>query len=414
MLWLRSSEDWWGLQMPDLDVQNAGDSYPPTLSASSVVAGGSVTLTYRLSNWGPGVAPSSTTGIYRSGDATISTGDSRIGTDSNSSLNANAGRTETVTIDTTGWAPGTYYIGAVADYSNAISEANESNNASSGVRLTVTDGHGASGFRDPLGNGTITANSSDRDGYFANRTFMKVDTDDGDTAGKRHLGVDWNANSDADEIAHAAYGGTVAYASADAGHGRGGVVMLNHTTPDGAKYTTVYMHLEHIPQAILNGTLKSVEVGFVLGDSGFVKKGQGLHVHFEVRAGHQSGQAALGFGYVGGETGAVVEGAGVTNGVHYADIRLSTGISVRYLDPIEFVAHNRAITHSMTEVNLLSTSSSPEHDSLETVSIDSELQRSNSTELNSVHRAVYLDGVYQSGRPDGLVDNSNCHVFFDH
>ena len=30
--------------MPDLDVQNAGDSYPPTLSASSVVAGGSVTF----------------------------------------------------------------------------------------------------------------------------------------------------------------------------------------------------------------------------------------------------------------------------------------------------------------------------------------------------------------------------------
>ena len=50
--------------MPDLDVQNAGDSYPPTLSTSSVIAGGSVTLTYRLTNWGTDIAPSSITGIF--------------------------------------------------------------------------------------------------------------------------------------------------------------------------------------------------------------------------------------------------------------------------------------------------------------------------------------------------------------
>lgn len=123
--------------MPDLDVQNAGDSYPPTLSASSVIAGGSVTLTYRLSNWGSDSAPSSITGIYRSTNSTISTSDTRIGTDSNSSLSANAGRTETFTVDTTGWAAGTYYIGAVADYNNAITESNGSNNPSSGVWLTV-------------------------------------------------------------------------------------------------------------------------------------------------------------------------------------------------------------------------------------------------------------------------------------
>ncbi|WP_158595921.1 CARDB domain-containing protein [Oleomonas cavernae] len=126
------------VQLPDLDVQNAGDSYPPTLSASSVVAGGSVTLTYRLSNFGTGSAPSSVTGIYRSTDGAISTGDTRIGTDSNASLAANTGRTETFTVDTTGWAAGSYYIGAVADYANAISESNESNNPSSGVWLTVT------------------------------------------------------------------------------------------------------------------------------------------------------------------------------------------------------------------------------------------------------------------------------------
>ena len=124
--------------MPDLDVQNFGDSFPPSLSASSVVAGSSVTLTYRLSNWGSDVAPSSMTGIYRSTNSTISTGDTLLGTDANASLSAISGRTETFTINTTGWAAGTYYIGAIADFANLIAETNEINNPSSGVMLTVT------------------------------------------------------------------------------------------------------------------------------------------------------------------------------------------------------------------------------------------------------------------------------------
>lgn len=127
-----------GSQSPDLDVQNTGQSFPPSLSASSVVAGESVTLTYRLSNWGPGNAAASTTGIYRSTDQTISTGDFLITAVSDPALTGNTGSSETVTISTAGWAPGTYYIGAVADYSNAISEGNESNNPSSGVLLTVS------------------------------------------------------------------------------------------------------------------------------------------------------------------------------------------------------------------------------------------------------------------------------------
>ena len=74
----------------------------------------------------------------RSTDGTISTSDTRIDTDANAGFTGVAGRTETATINTTGWAPGTYYIGAIADYNNAITEGNESNNPSSGVVLTVT------------------------------------------------------------------------------------------------------------------------------------------------------------------------------------------------------------------------------------------------------------------------------------
>ena len=35
-------------------------------------------------------------------------------------------------------APGTYYIGGIADYTNAVSESNESNNTYNTVAITVT------------------------------------------------------------------------------------------------------------------------------------------------------------------------------------------------------------------------------------------------------------------------------------
>lgn len=161
------------IQLPDLDVQNAGDSYPPTLSAYSVIAGGSVILSYRLSNWGPGSAPSSVTGIYRSIDSAISTGDTRIDTDANAALAANSGRTEMFTIDTTGWAAGNYYIGAVADYANAIAESNETNNPSSGVLLTVT-----TATTDNAGNTLSTATALTLGGTTSGSVGVGADTDD--------------------------------------------------------------------------------------------------------------------------------------------------------------------------------------------------------------------------------------------
>ena len=123
--------------MPDLDVQDAGQYYPPTLSASSVIAGDNVTFTYRLSNWGSDAAPNSFTGFYWSTDSTISVADHYIGYNWSASLLGGYGVSETFTFSTSGWAAGNYYIGGVADYINLIAETNESNNASSGVWLTV-------------------------------------------------------------------------------------------------------------------------------------------------------------------------------------------------------------------------------------------------------------------------------------
>lgn len=96
----------------DRDVEDTGGSFTPSLSAFGVVVGGSVTLTYRLSNFGSTSASSSVTGSCRPSDSTISTGDTRVGTVSSGALSSIGGRTETFAVETTGWSAETYYIGA--------------------------------------------------------------------------------------------------------------------------------------------------------------------------------------------------------------------------------------------------------------------------------------------------------------
>src|SRR5947208_1876856 len=124
--------------MSDLDVQNAGDSFPPSLSEIGRASCRDRVLISGLSNSGPGDSPASVTGVYRSTESTIATSEALIGTHSDASLSAVTGRSDTFTIDTTGWAAGTYYICAVAYYANSSPEANETNIPSSVVLLTVT------------------------------------------------------------------------------------------------------------------------------------------------------------------------------------------------------------------------------------------------------------------------------------
>ncbi|MGE3279561.1 MAG: CARDB domain-containing protein, partial [Alphaproteobacteria bacterium] len=128
-------------QKPNLDARNGNDGYPEftaTLSTSSVQQGPSISLTYRLSNWGPANSPGSTTGIYLSTNTTYDSGDTLLTTDAAGALNANTGVDRTVGIPTSSIAPGEYYIIAVADYAKAISETNEVDNPSNAVALTVT------------------------------------------------------------------------------------------------------------------------------------------------------------------------------------------------------------------------------------------------------------------------------------
>ena len=133
-----------GVTTPDLDIRDADPTtaaaYLPSLSTSSVTSGDFVTLTYRLSNWGPSAASSSITGIYLSTDAVFDGSDRLLTTDPVSSLASGVGVTRSITFSTSGVSAGAYYIFAVADCSNTIYEVNEANNACSGLPLTVVGG----------------------------------------------------------------------------------------------------------------------------------------------------------------------------------------------------------------------------------------------------------------------------------
>ncbi len=115
---------------PDLEVGT------PTVGDASPATGGTFTLSATVNNSGDGASVATTLRYYRSTDATITTADTEVGTDSVGMLAA-AG-TSDQSIDLT--APttlGTYYYGACVDA--VADEADTTNNCSSSVTVTVED-----------------------------------------------------------------------------------------------------------------------------------------------------------------------------------------------------------------------------------------------------------------------------------
>ena len=114
---------------PDLIVTSA------RVSDSSPAAGATFTLRATVSNQGEGASSATTLRYYRSTNATISTGDTQVGTDAVAALAA--GRTSSEAVSLTAPASaGTYYFGACVD---AVSgEAATTNNCSSRVTVRVT------------------------------------------------------------------------------------------------------------------------------------------------------------------------------------------------------------------------------------------------------------------------------------
>jgi subtilase family serine protease/subtilisin family serine protease len=103
----------------------------PSLSASSVAAGGSVTVNDTTRNAGGGAAGASTTRFYLSTNATWDAGDVLLGARAVPALppSTNSAGSTVVTIPA-GTAPGTYYVIARADADGAVAESQEANNTS--------------------------------------------------------------------------------------------------------------------------------------------------------------------------------------------------------------------------------------------------------------------------------------------
>ena len=113
---------------PDLVVDT------PTVSESAPTAGARFTLNAMVRNQGNGSSDSATLRYYRSTDSTITTGDTAVGTDSVSSLDAAESGDESISL-TAPSTSGTYYYGACVE--SVSGESDTTNNCSTGVTVTV-------------------------------------------------------------------------------------------------------------------------------------------------------------------------------------------------------------------------------------------------------------------------------------
>ena len=106
----------------------------PTVSESAPAVGERFTLNATVRNQGNGSSVFTTLRYYQSADSTITTGDTEVGTDSVSRLDATDSSHETISL-TAPAAAGTYYYGACVE---AVSdESDTTNNCSAAVTLTV-------------------------------------------------------------------------------------------------------------------------------------------------------------------------------------------------------------------------------------------------------------------------------------
>ena len=106
----------------------------PTVSESAPAAGARFTLDATVRNQGSGSSAFTTLRYYQSSDSTITTGDTEVGTDSVSSLDAVESGDESIRL-TAPSTPGTYYYGACVD--SVSDESDTTNNCSPAVTVTI-------------------------------------------------------------------------------------------------------------------------------------------------------------------------------------------------------------------------------------------------------------------------------------
>ena len=125
----------------------------PDLTASDTVLT-YASFSYTINNLGTAAA-ASTTGIYLSTDSTITTSDTLLTTHATPALAAGGSDSEAVSLSFPAHlAPGTYFVGVIADHNGQIGESGETNNASSGTPIVLGD-DGANTLNGATGNDAI-------------------------------------------------------------------------------------------------------------------------------------------------------------------------------------------------------------------------------------------------------------------
>ena len=146
---------------PDLVVQT------PSVSDSRPNTGETFTLSATVRNQGNGLSASTTLRYYRSTDATISTGDTQVGTDPVSGLSAFGTSDESISLTAPSTA-GTYYYGACVD--PVSGESDTRNNCSTAVRVTVSTSQ-----MEIAGFDLASVNGNPQGIVYANDRFFVVD-----------------------------------------------------------------------------------------------------------------------------------------------------------------------------------------------------------------------------------------------
>ena len=128
------------LDLIQMDVLGFIRVRPPDLTARRfhLAFNGGIDVNYAIHNVGAGQAAASTTGVFLSTDRHIAKTDTLLATTMTPTLLPEASDSESASlVFPNRLRPGTYYLGALADYNNRIVESNEHNNASNVVRVIL-------------------------------------------------------------------------------------------------------------------------------------------------------------------------------------------------------------------------------------------------------------------------------------
>jgi hypothetical protein len=119
-----------GTAQPDLMVASVS-------GPSSASTGQAISIQTTLANQGKATPPTFRTALYLSTDAAITSADTLIGTFDSPPLYPNSTTTTTRSVGLPPNTQGTYYLGAITDSTNVVSESNENNNAAVGNQIVI-------------------------------------------------------------------------------------------------------------------------------------------------------------------------------------------------------------------------------------------------------------------------------------